>query len=548
MTLEDDYVKVRDFKLEGEIDWKAIFKEYGPRVIRLISLVLDTYMDMDDDDREIVTAWICMAAFKDAVDTCPILYINGAKGSGKTRLEKLIAAMIPKSLMTLNLTESSLFRLHSIVRCLLIDEAERKQISNNERDNLTELLNACYKRGGQVVRMVKRKDGDYEPRYFPVYNPVVLANIWGLAGVIEDRAITVVLKRTRNMAKSRLSERFESDPIIQAIKHWLSEGCEGSGGVPGYTLGGAGLKVPLYIYNIHIPSLPSLSFTSEEEKEFLAKSERVNVNGRDFELWSPIWQISFTFSNPSLDRLFSIAETRTKEKQEEGLEFDRDTSVLVMLKAYLTSIEDTRVIPKDFRLWYLNSEQVPEHEHERHWLTNEWIGRWLKRSKIVLRKGHTNRGNYYIISKSKLDDSLEACGASDYSVEDVVPVSPSQRHIVDSTPNSAQPEAKGEAQPSPPPSKSKADAVPDRPDLIPAASADKAKPLAQPRQGSPNFQGENPPGIESRNPAQAQNPGKGHGICDRCGKSAPLYYYPYSDPVSLACVDCMNLAQHREED
>jgi P4 family phage/plasmid primase-like protien len=125
---------------------------------------------------------------------------------------------------------------------------------------------------------------------------------------------------------------------------------------------------------------------------------------------------------------------------------------------------------------------------------------------------------------------------------------PSQRHIVDSTPNSAQPEAKEEAEPSPPPSKSKADAVPDRPDLIPAASADKAKPLAQPRQGSPNFQGENPPGIESRNPAQAQNPGKGHGICDRCGKSAPLYYYPYSDPVSLACVDCMNLAQHREED
>lgn len=552
---QNAYEKIRDFQPEDGVGWDDVLKEYGPCVYELINAVLGAYMEIEPDDKKVLSTWIMAAAFKDGFLTMPILYISASKGSGKSRLLELIRYMLPESITILNPTEASLYRLASTKRCLIIDEAEKEKISNKDRVNLTEILNSCYKRGGSVTRYESRyikeeKTTKYVAVEYPTYTAIALANTFGLAGIIEDRAITIVLRKTRNPEVTGVQQYFETDPIIQVIRNWLSGCC---GGICGYLSNIYGVALAqLLIYNKkykYIYNLP-LSTVPDEVKLFLEKSGRVevkNLDGRAKELWTPLWEISATFDPALTDNLIRIALEREESKLEDNIEFDRDTNTAIRLWEYLSDLPEAQFSPADFRRYVHDAEGLTPSEARKHWMSPEWIGHFMRRIKVVLKKIKTNRTYIYKVSKSRLRDYLEARSAMP-DKDAPPPSTPSQRHIVDSTPNSAQPKAKGEAEPIPPPSKSKADAVLDRPDLIPAASADKAKPPTQPRQGSPNLQGENPPGIESRNPAQAQNPGKGHGICDRCGKSAPLYYYPYSDPVSLACVDCMNLAQHREED
>ena len=414
MSVSDAYRTITDFEWEGETG-EDILKKTGPAVYRLLQEVIDIYLDIDPDDRDILAAWILAANFKDAWATFPILNINASKGSGKTRLETLIAAIIPESVMIAQTSEAALFRMAEVKRCLLFDEAEKTQISNNNKINLTEMLNQCYKKGGKVIRTERTKTGTYKLVEFPVYVPVVLANIYGIAPTLEDRSITIIMKKTRKTSIIRAPDPSLSDPIIKAINHWMAEGTESIGAY--LSIGWTSCRYASFYNNIYtfILTEPSETPTLSDIKRYLTVSEGFSTDGRTFEIWTPILIITFILGNGICESLIPIAQARFKDRQQDETEFDKETIFAVKLYAYLETLPSYRFYTKDFLGWYFDTEGITEKEKGSHWLKPENIGHLAKRMKIIEKKTHTERGQLYSISKEALMDYLEARNAIDHA-------------------------------------------------------------------------------------------------------------------------------------
>ena len=153
----------------------------------------------------------------------PFIFLNAMKGSGKTRLLKLIKSMCWNGDFTASLTEAVLFRTAS-KHTMIIDEFE--DIGSKEKSSLRELLNAGYKKGNKVKRMkqVKKESGTvYEVEEFDLYTPIAMANIWGMENILSDRCITLILERSAHPIKTRLIEDFEFNEAILNIKRTLDQ-------------------------------------------------------------------------------------------------------------------------------------------------------------------------------------------------------------------------------------------------------------------------------------------------------------------------------------
>ena len=127
--------------------------ELGKCYERIIELI-KKYMDMPEDQIKIIALWIIGTYFHSSFPSYPFLFLNAMRGSGKTRLLKIISHLAKGSNgnVQTGITEAVLFRLPSGTT-LVLDECE--SIGSKEKAILREYLNACYKSGGVVQRMKK---------------------------------------------------------------------------------------------------------------------------------------------------------------------------------------------------------------------------------------------------------------------------------------------------------------------------------------------------------------------------------------------------------
>ena len=75
-----------------------------------IKEIITRYMDMNEESKIIVSLWIIGTYLHDEFESFPFLFINAMKGSGKTRLLKLINVLCYKGKLTNNTTPAVLFR------------------------------------------------------------------------------------------------------------------------------------------------------------------------------------------------------------------------------------------------------------------------------------------------------------------------------------------------------------------------------------------------------------------------------------------------------
>jgi Protein of unknown function (DUF3631) len=144
--------------------------------------------------REAATAialWIMHAHCFDAFTISPRLVITSPeKRCGKTTLLRVIQALVPKPLAAANITAAAMFRTIEKHRpTLLIDEADTFLPDNEE---LRGVINSGHEREGQVIRLVGE---DFEPSAFSTFCPTVIAAIGNLPGTIDDRSITIAMRR-----------------------------------------------------------------------------------------------------------------------------------------------------------------------------------------------------------------------------------------------------------------------------------------------------------------------------------------------------------------
>jgi hypothetical protein len=415
-------------------------------VYELLLKILSKYMDMKENDKKIVAYWILAAIFREKFQTFPYLFINATKGSGKSRLLKLVAFLLSGD-WTVNLTDAVLFREKTP---LMIDETEN--ISKKEKSSLRELLNVAYKKGGVVKRVKKvEKTGEAVVETFNVFRPIMLANIDGLDDVLEDRCITIILEKSYDPIITRRVEYFEIDQDIKKFKeyvHWLSVGSAGSASVGWSTEIGRLYEALCYVINnlTYIPTQPTptceptqknegtpLSETQptptqptlptlgqcikiategiETEEQFQAfemmnEIIKTNLLGRDLELWLPLFTVSFVISKDNFLELLKIAQEKVNEKVAINIIENRDIKFTSFLATFIQGRN-----PKE---WILVSEITKgflETEGEKEgWIRPEWVGKALRRLGFLVDKRRRSRGVEVILNFEKINETAKKYG------------------------------------------------------------------------------------------------------------------------------------------
>jgi putative DNA primase/helicase len=117
----------------------------------------------------------------------------------------VIQEFVPKPLAGANITSAAMFRTIERYRpTLLIDEADTFLPENEE---LRGVINSGHGHDGAVIRLVGE---DHEPRTFSTFCPTAIAAIGDVPSTIEDRSITIAMRRRLPGEKI---ERFRRDHI-----------------------------------------------------------------------------------------------------------------------------------------------------------------------------------------------------------------------------------------------------------------------------------------------------------------------------------------------
>jgi putative DNA primase/helicase len=176
----------------------------GSELLDEIVACLRDYLVLPSGSAEIIALWVLHTHVFDCFTITPRLAITSPeKGCGKTTLLDVIHQLAARSLSTSSATTSAVFRIVEMkAPTLLIDEADTFLKDNDE---LRGVLNTGHRRGGQVTRTVGE---DFEPRQFTTWSPAAIAMIGRLPDTLDDRAITIRLRRRKPIERVRA---FRSD-------------------------------------------------------------------------------------------------------------------------------------------------------------------------------------------------------------------------------------------------------------------------------------------------------------------------------------------------
>ncbi len=327
---------------------------------------------------DFLTLWTIGTYFFHMFNSYPYLYIGGTKQSGKTKLLTLLSLLCHNAIFSNNISTSSAFRLVQSGRCtLLMDETEK--LRNPEREiDFRNMLYAGYKKGALVYRTHK---DTLKPEPFEVYSPKALANIQGLEDVLEDRCISIILKRGKNLDVVNREIPLESELWQQT-------------------------RDMLYMFY--------LSYFNEftEHTEFSHLLNRHILKQRELELWKPILTLALFFENYGklnglFNKILDFAEEKAKEKEVENR---TETLDLILVKT-LTSI-----VEKDdyYKVSEIKNAMAEYFDEPQKWLSSRWVGNALRR--LGFTEKRRMKSYEYYLSLDKVKDLAERLGVSESSL------------------------------------------------------------------------------------------------------------------------------------
>ena len=179
----------------------------GVELLDEIEATISRFVIIDEKAISTIALWIVHAWCIEVFSLSPFLRINSpTKGCGKTTLLMLMSELLPKCLLTANVTTASMFRLIDKLGISIgIDEADGAFKENPE---LLSLVNASYTRKTAQVPRCAPETNDVE--MFSVWGPKVICGIGKLPPTTEDRSIIIKLIKKKNTEKM---ERFRFDRL-----------------------------------------------------------------------------------------------------------------------------------------------------------------------------------------------------------------------------------------------------------------------------------------------------------------------------------------------
>mgnify|MGYP003645289023 CR=1 FL=1 len=421
----------------------------------LIKRTLKKYIDMNEDYYELIALWIIGTYYHKSFESFPYLFFNAMRGSGKSKTLKLVTYLSNEGNVMASPTEAVLFRTNGT---LGIDEFEG--VGGKEKTAIRELLNSSYKRGTKIFRMKKQKtkDGeDHVAEEFEPYRPITMANIWGMEEVLGDRCLTIVLEKSEDPLKLRLSESFESNKTIKFIKgnfkvcslcssNVVSEkDCANFSRSDFKECSLCSLIIQKNIYTLwdsylmerYKTTLTTLTthttnntLTTQKDNyedlltthttlttyntyttlntlrkqridSFFNKIHNTEITGRNLELFMPLFLVASIMGDEALASIIKVAKKIVKERTHEEQVESRDVMVIDFVSRQnsenLSFVSITKLV-NNFRDFL---------DGEIDWLNAKWLGRAFKRLSLVVDKRRTPRGIQVILNVGKAKQKLK---------------------------------------------------------------------------------------------------------------------------------------------
>ena len=397
----------------------------------LIKRTLKKYIDMNEDYYELIALWIVGTYYHKNFESFPYLFFNAMRGSGKSKTLKLVTYLSNGGNVMASPTEAVLFRTNGT---LGIDEFEG--VGGKEKTAIRELLNSSYKRGTKIFRMKKKKtkEGeDHVAEEFEPYRPITMANIWGMEEVLGDRCLTIVLEKSEDPLKLRLSESFENNKTIKFIKEnfKVCSLCSVVMQKNIYTLWDN------YLMERYRTTLTTLTTTNTNNTlttqnndyeellttyttlttnntynalntlrkqridSFFNKIHDTEITGRNLELFMPLFLVASVMGDKALTSIIKVAKKIVKERTHEEEVESRDVMVIDFVSRQnsenLSFVSITKLV-NDFRDFL---------DGEIDWLNAKWLGRAFKRLSLVVDKRRTQRGIEIILNIGKAKQKLK---------------------------------------------------------------------------------------------------------------------------------------------
>jgi len=348
----------------SEKETRRIVKKNYKEIIK----ILRKYMVMKEEGYSLVALWIIGTYFHNQFGTYPYLFFNAMKGSGKSRILRLITTLCQGRKLA-SLTEAILFRTTGM---LAIDEFEG--IGKKGNENLRELLNSAYKKGDNVLRLrkVKSQDGEsQEVEEFEVYRPIVLANIYGMEEVLGDRCIIQILEKSDDLFVTKLQEDFDENPEIKKVLVEFVEFVELFGHLNKSTWN-------TFLEKGRANSTYSTYTTTSTNSTYstYTKINKSGLFGRDLELFFPLYLVAEVCG--VLEQTIKFSQDITKEKREK----DFTESLDVQVYDFVSQQKEVRYLPMSTCL--SNFREFSGYDEKQDiWVNPRWLGRAFKRLNLV---------------------------------------------------------------------------------------------------------------------------------------------------------------------
>jgi hypothetical protein len=215
LTINDDFIKIfQSFDSSGY----ELYKE-------LVHVIMN-YVDVPRWCASQTALWIMATYVYQGFNAFPYLILLAERGSGKTRMLRLITMLSSNGLFWVSASMSSLFRaVEALKPTLGLDEIE---YMNDERNpnaqELLNLLNSGYERGAVVPRV--NKDSKMMVEYFDSYCPKAIATTQDISGVLNSRCLRIPISRTMNkefVTRDPMADRILLEDLQRELTFWAIE-------------------------------------------------------------------------------------------------------------------------------------------------------------------------------------------------------------------------------------------------------------------------------------------------------------------------------------
>jgi hypothetical protein len=382
-------------------------------IVNKIITLLKKYIEFDDQRYyALVAFWIVGSYFHKMFGVYPYLFINAVKRSGKTKLLTILSLLAYNSVFSPNMSTSSLFRLtQSAGATTLLDETE--DLNDPERKaEFKSLLFSGYKRGAYIYRTEKGPNDSYIPTPYDAYSPKAIANINGLEDVLEDRCISLTMKRGRDREIINRDVPLE-DPIWNEMRNALTK-----------------LYLQEYnaVNNAYIDMQDDIknavSVLSAVSVVLKRVQEKNNIyNSRTWECWKPLFSLGkyvYIFSGkPHIDNTNNTNNTNNTEltPYEQLLDLsvdlisEKETENITETGESLLLIGMLKTVSKDayYNPMVLINASAEFTDALPQWFNAKWVGKALKRLGFKDKRRCGNGVQYRLIPKN-VEDMADRLG------------------------------------------------------------------------------------------------------------------------------------------